>query len=39
VHPKDRAGIAAAARAASSMRANPVDLSTDTLEQIIAQAS
>lgn len=34
-----RADIAAAAKAASSMRANPVDLSTAILVQIMAQAS
>ena len=39
VRVQDRAGIAEAARVASSMRANPVDLTAATLEQIMAQAS
>jgi alcohol dehydrogenase class IV len=39
VRTEDRAAIAEAARVASSMRANPVDLSAATLEQIMAQAS
>ena len=38
VRAEDRPRIAEAARVASSMRANPVDLSAATLEQIIAQA-
>jgi alcohol dehydrogenase class IV len=35
----DRAAIAAAARVSSSMRANPVDLSVDDLEQIMSAAA
>lgn len=39
VSASDRDTVADAARVASSMRANPVDLSAMTLQQIIAQAS